>query len=352
MLCKPQNAKKWSFVVGILSFVLLNIAAMIWAPVTQAQTSNFQPNPASEPSDGTISGTVLLKAGNRPATQVAVKLRSHAAGIFRSVLTDLEGHFTVHSLPPSTYEIVVDEPGYEPALASTELDGASSNLVLYLKQVDPPPAERSRYTVSTRELGIPGKARNEYQKGLMCLLKKDMADSLVHFTKAAQAWPEFYEAYYHVGLAETALGHWDEAMRAFQKSIDLSGGRYAWAQMGIAYLFYLQEKAGEAEAVVRRALEIDGSSPDAYVLLGMIQLRSNQPEEAEKSAHEALLRNPNFARAYLVLADAYGRRKEYREELQELDAYLRLDPNGDESKYVRPAREVVIRILDELAAKN
>jgi len=29
----------------------------------------------------------------------------------------------IKSLPPSTYEIVVDEPGYEQAQASTQLDG-------------------------------------------------------------------------------------------------------------------------------------------------------------------------------------------------------------------------------------
>jgi tetratricopeptide (TPR) repeat protein len=352
MLCKPQNAKKWALVAAILSFVLLNLAEMIWAPTAQAQTSSFQPSSAVEPGDGTISGTVLLKAGNRPASQVAVKLRSHTAGIFRSVLTDLEGHFTVHSLPPSTYEIVVDEPGYEPAQTSAQLDGASPNLVLYLKPADSQPAERSRYTVSARELGIPSKAQREYQKGLLCLQKRDTAGSLTHFTKAAEAWPEFYEAYYHVGVAQTALGHWDYAMRAFQKSIDLSGGRYAWGQIGIAYLLYIQEKTGEAEVVVRRALEVDGNSPDAYVLLGMIQLRQDQAEEAEKSGQEALLRNPNCARAYLVLADSYGRRKEYREQLEGLDAYLKLEPNGDESKYVRPAREVVLRVLSELAAKN
>jgi len=106
-------------------------------------------------TDGKISGTVLLKANNRPASQVAVKLKSHAAGIFRSILTDLEGHFEVKSLPPSTYEIVVDEPGYEQAQASTQLDGSSSELVLYLKSSSVPQPTRDNYAVSVRELKIP-----------------------------------------------------------------------------------------------------------------------------------------------------------------------------------------------------
>jgi len=40
-------------------------------------------------------------------------------------------------------------------------------------------------------------------------------------------------------------------------------------------------------------------------------LRLNRLDEAEKSAREALLAQPNLAQAYLVLSDAMDRRKEY-----------------------------------------
>jgi tetratricopeptide (TPR) repeat protein len=295
---------------------------------------------------------VMLKTSNRPAGQVAVRLKSHVAGIFRSVLTDLEGHFEVRSLPPSTYEIVVDEPGYEPTQTSARLDGSSSKLVLYLNSSNTAPKEQNSYTVSARELRIPGKARHEYEKGLGSLAKKDFPESVSHFTKAAQAFPEYYEAYYHAGVAETTLGHLDEAMQAFQKAIDLSGGKYPWAEFGIGYLFYLEGKTEEAITVLRRGLEKDQSSADGYFILGLSLLRLNRLDEAERSAREALLRNANFADAYLVLADVYGRRREYREQLQGLDAYLKLEPNGAESEHARQAREVILKILAKIAPEN
>src|SRR6202158_531375 len=343
MLYELRKAEKSSPRVGIhktlfLSFSL-NLALIVWAPIASAQSAHFVR------MDGKISGTVLLKAGNRPASQVAVKLKSHAAGIFRSILTDLEGHFEVKSLPPSTYEIVVDEPGYEQAQTSTQLDGSSSELVVYLKSSNMPQTPRDSYTVSARELNIPGKAQREYEKGLGSLAKQDLAGSLSHFTKAAQEFPDYYEAYYHVGVAETRLGQLDEAMQAFQKAIDASGGRYAWAEFGIGYLLYLEGKPEEAATIIRRGLEVDESSPDGFLILGMVLLRLNRPDEAERSAREALLRKPNFAQAYLVLSDACGHRHEYRAQLQDLDAYLKLEPNGAESEHVRKAREVVLRIL-------
>jgi tetratricopeptide (TPR) repeat protein len=342
MLCKLQNVKKLCLRAGFLSLLFFSIAATVWAPMAKGQA------PGSEQTDGKISGTVLLKANNRPASQVAVKLKSRAAGIFRSILTDLEGHFEVRSLPPSTYEIVVDEPGYEPAQISAQLDGSSSGLVLYLKSSNMPQIPRNSYTISARELKIPGKAQHEYEKGLGSLAKQDIAGSLSHFTKAVQTFPDFYEAYYHMGVAETRLNHLDEAMQAFQKAIDLSGGRHAWAEFGIGYVLYLEGKAEEAVTIIRRGLELDGSSPDGYLVLGMALLRVNRLDEAERSAREALLRKPNFAQAYLVLSDACGHRHEYREQLQDLDAFLKLDPNGAESEHVRKAREVVLRILAKL----
>jgi len=323
----------------LLNVVLITWLLMARVPVAKAQAAD------SETKDGTISGTVLLKASNRPASQVAVKLKSHVAGIFRSVLTDLEGHFEVRSLPPSTYEIMVDEPGYEPAQTSAKLDGASSKLVLYLNSPHTMQTERNGYTVSARELKIPGKARREFEKGLGSLAKQDVAGSLSHFTKATEAFPDYYEAYYHVGVAATRLGQRDEAMQAFQKAIDASGGRYALAEFGIGYLVYLEGKPEEAATIIRRGLEVDPSSPDGYLILGMAQLRLNRPDEAERSAREALLRNPNFPHAYLVLSDACGYRHEYRAQLRDLDAYLKLEPNGAESEHVRKAREVVLRIL-------
>src|SRR6266404_2311541 len=172
MLYELRKAEKSSLRVGthrilFLSFSL-NLALIAWAPIASAQSSHFAR------TDGKISGTVLLKGGNRPASQVAVRVKSHAAGIFRSILTDLEGHFEVKSLPPSTYEIVVDEPGYEQAQASTQLDGSSSELVLYLTSPNTVQSEQKSYTVSARELKIHDKARNKYVKGLGRLAKNDL----------------------------------------------------------------------------------------------------------------------------------------------------------------------------------
>jgi tetratricopeptide (TPR) repeat protein len=324
---------------GLLPIIFLNLALIAWIPNAEAQAANF------ETTAGKISGIVLLQADNRPAGEVLVNLKSDSAGISRRVLTDFAGRFEVRSLPLSTYEIIVEEPGYEPSRTSAQLTGPSSELVLYLSPSKFSQTRRNDGTVSVRELKIPSKARNEFQKGLHHLNKNDPAGSLTHFTKAFQVFPDYYEAYYHLGVAQVRLGQNDEAMQAFQMAIDSSGGRYVWAQLAMGHLLCQEGKPGDAEKIVRRALEGNEGPPEGYVILGSTLMQLNRQDEAERSIHEALLRNPNSADAYLVRSDLHGRRGDYRAQLHDLDAYLKLKPNGPASDRVRQAQEAVQRIL-------
>jgi tetratricopeptide (TPR) repeat protein len=258
-----------------LSF-FLNVTSIVWTPSAKAQVSSF------ENAGGEISGTVFLESDKRPATQVAVSLKSRAAGIFRSVLTDLEGHFKVQNLPRGTYDIAVDEEGYEAAQISAQLDGPSAKLVVYLKSRSGA-IRPGRYTVSVRELKIPGKAQDEFRKGLERIAKNDPAGGLGHFAKATQAFPGYFEAYYSMGLAEMSLGRPDEAGQDFQTSIDLSGGHYALAEFGYGYLLCQKGKPGEAEKIIRRGLEVEDASPEGYVILSEALTQLNRLEEAEKA---------------------------------------------------------------------
>lgn len=331
----PRRAK---FLPILFLNFFLNLTLLVWTPNAMAQVSSF------DSREGEISGTVLLEPSKRPAGQVAVSLRSRAAGIFRSVLTDLEGRFKVQNLPRGTYDIAIDEQGYEAAQISANLDGPSSKLVLYLKSKSGPILQ-SNYTVSIRELKIPAKARDEFRDGLERLGRNDLAGSLKYFAKATRAFPGYFEAYYNIGVADAALGRFDEAMRAFQTSIDLSGGRYARAQFGYGYLLCQEGKANEAEKIIRRGLEVEDVAPEGYVILSEALMLLNRPDEAEKSAQEALLRNPDFPGTYLALADVAAGKEDYRAEIADLDIYLRLQPNGPGNVQARELREVALKML-------
>jgi tetratricopeptide (TPR) repeat protein len=202
-------------------------------------------------------------------------------------------------------------------------------------------AKSSGYTVSLHQLRIPGKALRAFRKGLERLAKLDAVGGRKQFAQAIAAFPDYYEAYYHEGVSELRLGHDDEAAQAFQKAIDLSEGRYAWAQFALGAVLSRRGQPTEGEAVIRRGLDVDGTSETGYLFLSTALFAQNRFAEAEQSAREALLRKPGLAPAYLVLADIHGRQGEYALQLHDLDDYLKLAPKGPSSKQIREVREVV-----------
>jgi len=346
MLYEPRQPEKLLQRAKLLPILLLNLFLASFVPIANAQSVEIAE------STGTISGTVLSEGDSRTLSQVAVRLKSHSAGVFHSILTDYDGHFEVAGLPPGSYEINVEESGYDTVRTKAQLEGPSLKLVLYLTPAKWSPARQNEYTVSVRDLKIPDKAREEYQKGMERLAKDDSTGSVNHFAKAIKVFPEYYEALSQLGIAEIRLGSREEGRKAFQAAIDLSKGRHAAAQFGLGYLLYLEGKADEAEAILRRGLELDGNAPDGHVILGLALLRLNRLDEAERSAREALLRKPGFAEAYLVLADVYARRRNYQEQVQDLETYLRLEPRGPASARAHQAREVALKMLGELQPQH
>ena len=323
---------------GVLPWLLLGL--LVCAPIVRAQIVGFDRQAVE------IFGTVFVEGRNRPIGGAIVNIRSLTGGFFTSVLTDWNGHFQVRGLNSGEYEIVVEEAGYEPTRETLQLiGGPSPPLELHLKAGNSSPVRWTDYSVSVRELRIPVKARNAFEQGLERLAKNDADGSRTQFLRATATFPDYYEAYYHMGVADLRLGREEEAVQAFQKAIDLSGGRYAWAQFGLGLLLCRRGEYAEAETVIREGLEVDGRSATGHLFLSVALFHLNRLEAAERSAREALLRKPGFASAYLMLAEVHARRAEYGMELHDLDAYLKLESDGTASTRVREVRESVWRIV-------
>jgi len=204
---------------------------------------------------------------------------------------------------------------------------------------------RASSTVSVRELEVSSKARDNFARGLRRLSKHDPEGSLKHFAAAIAASPDYYEAYYHRGVAEAQLGRNQEAMRSFQAAIDLSDGHFPRAEFGYALMLARIGSAAEAERIVRHGLQTDANIPDGHVVLGLILMKLHRVDEAEKSAQSALLlEQPSSAKGHLILADVEGARGEFARQAAELDAYLKTNPNDRNQRYLEEARDVARKL--------
>jgi tetratricopeptide (TPR) repeat protein len=334
-----------------LLFSALTVALLAQASSALAQGSFFGDplTPSFGSRTGQILGTVYLNRSAEPAGQVVVNVRSLSSGTIRTVLTDVNGRFGMNQIPPGTYEVSSSETGYGFASTIADVNFFPAEITLYLNSSFPTEHGANSYVVSVRELKIPSKAQNEYDRGLELLAKKDFAGSLGHFTKAAAIYPGYYEAIYYIGLLQLRWQHEDKAIDAFQKAIDLSGGHYARAQFAYGLILCDERKPEEAERLIRRGLETEPDSAEGHLFLGIALFAQNRLDEAEKSLREALLRRPQYPNVYLVLADVHAKRKDYQSQIQDLDAYLKLAPSSAASADVRKVRDTAKRLGSQSA---
>jgi tetratricopeptide (TPR) repeat protein len=184
----------------------------------------------------------------------------------------------------------------------------------------------SNYVVSVQQLKMSGKSRKAFDQGTRLLLKGNPAESLPYFQRAIAEYSGHYMAYYNMGIAHYRLGHIADAEQAFQKSIDLTGGAYGPPQFAMGMVLCEEHEFRQAETALQRGLDVDPGSATGKYFLGWAQFALNRLVDAEKNVQQALLRRASFAEAYFLLARIHQRQNNSRAVVQDLNAYLKLDP--------------------------
>lgn len=209
-------------------------------------------------------------------------------------------------------------------------------------------ASNSGNTVSVRELTIPAKALRAFEQGAARLEKQDPAGSLPYFRRAIAEYAGYYEAYDRIGAADLKLRQLPEAEQAFRKSIEVSGGQFAHPLIALGAILDDRDQFIEAESVIHRGLGLDPESWTGHYYLGLALFGLNRLEDAEKSLQASLHWKPDFPQAHLILAEIHSRAKDYRALLEDLDEYLRLEPDGPTSAAARALRESTERRMTSL----
>lgn len=210
-----------------------------------------------------------------------------------------------------------------------------------------PAASMSEYVVSVQELKMSGKAHKGFDKGTRLLQKGDAAGSLPFFHQAIAEYPGHYKAYYNLGVAHYRLGHIADAEQAFQKSIDLTGGAYGPSQFAMGMVLCQERDFHQAETVIQRGLDVDPGSATGKYFLGWAQFALNRLVDAEKSVQQALLRKASFAEAYFLLARIHQRQNNSPAVVQDLNAYLKLDPTNPGNVQARALLEKTQQAMNQ-----
>ena len=294
-----------------------------------------------------IRGTVRNSDDARALEMIKVDLRRFTGETIGVTFTRSNGEYEFNGIPNGIYYIIVEEKDYEPVRQSVELTTSSrTGIVIFLKRpLEIRTTDQGR-VVSTRELSIPRKAHDAMQKGMGLLYEKnDFKGSLPLFQRAVAELPSYYEAYHQMGMAYLRMGQPNEAEQAFRKAISLSEEHYADPFFGLAGLLSNLQRFTEATTLAGKGIDLAPNAWEGHFEMARAMVGLNRLDEAEKSAIVARTRKADFPSLHLILANIHIRKKNYVSLLEDLEAYLRLEPNGSFSEQARLTRDRIQRAM-------
>jgi tetratricopeptide (TPR) repeat protein len=350
MICfrKPGVFRGGAVTVYGLGFILLLSLLPASAARAQAISDSAQ-----------VVGYVRDEASHQPVVSARIDLISPSGFAAPSQYTDTNGQFHLDHVKDGDYRVSVRKMGYVTAELNVSVSGGhQSNVDVDLRPESPNSAAGSKAgtggrpeSVSAHELKVPERAREESDKGKALMAKSDYVGAVAEFQKAIDAFPSYYEAYSRMGLAQYMAGHAAEARESFKESIDLSGGKYSEAFFDLADVLNDTDEFSQAEAVARQEIALDQSWWQGYFELSRSLLGLKQYADAERAAKKCRDLNAQNRQIYLILTNIHLGMKEFPAALDDIDAYLKLDPKSPASEQMRKTREQVTKAIENAQTK-
>jgi len=281
-------------------------------------------------------------------TRAEVTLREN--GVMRShVVTNESGRFDFDEVGRGSYEIMVSAQGYLPySITVSPGEGDGRGLTIYLKRV-PSRETPAGSAVSAHELSMPQKARELMYAGKQqVFFSKNLQAGLKNLQDAIALAPDYYEAYYQMGMTYLEMGKRADALQSFRKSVEVSNNRYGEPIIGIGTMLIDQGDSAAAEKLVRSGLDFSPNFWLGHYELARACLAQNHLDDAKNAAEKARSLMPNAAIVYRLLANIHFSEKNYPALMNDLDAYLKIDSDSPAAVHAKEMRtDVLQRIQNE-----
>jgi tetratricopeptide (TPR) repeat protein len=317
--------------------LLVSLPVLILLQLTMNTASAQRTGPAGLRHE--IVGKITNEADHSPMANVAIRLSTRAGQTVSTTYSSPRGEYNFEDLIGGDYVLSIKVDGFEPVQQDarlTTIPTLTANIELHKVAGPVQDPATSGNSVSARELNLPAKAKEALAKGKERLYQKhDAGGSLPYFRKVIEVNPGFYEAYFLQGIAYTEQSQFVEAEAAFRKAIEASQQHYADPCFALASLLTDKKQFTDAEQVAREGLTADPEAWRGHYELARALVGEGRPADAEKSGLEARKRKADFAALYLILANIHMQLHNNEAVLNDVSAFLKLEPDGPASGQAR-----------------
>jgi tetratricopeptide (TPR) repeat protein len=296
-----------------------------------------------------LSGIVYSDQKHEPIDQAMISLCDTGGTLIAQTATNDSGEFSIRGLTMTNYIVKVEANGFQREELHIDLSfNSDRGIDIFLKpNVKPDATPSPSSSVSAHEMSMPQNARDLMASGMKKIYQdKDPKGGLADLHQATEIAPGYYEAYYEIAMAELASNDTDDAEKAFRKSIEVSGDKYGEADVGLGTLMLNKGDNNGGELTIRHGIELSPNFWFGYYELGRVLLNKNDVAGAEKAGLQARSLAPGAPMVYRLLANVHLTEKNYPALLDDLDQYIKLDPDSPAGQRAKEMRTEVAQKVD------
>ncbi len=193
---------------------------------------------------------------------------------------------------------------------------------------------------------FPNSPRLWLARGIAELKDNKNFEAAQSITKAIGLDPKFAQAHAYLGLTQSQIGEYDEAVKSYEKAL-LNDPNLGVVHQLIADAI-LQKSDGDLariEAESKKSIALVSDFLPAHLTLGKLYVRMQRWTEAAAELNEVVRLNPDAAEAYYLLGRVYARLKQKKEQDAALAKFKQLS-ESQKTQSESDLRELVRRLAD------
>ena len=294
-----------------------------------------------------IQGRVFLPNGKALDSPVKVELQSYTQPTV-SVHTDQNGSYKFAGISPGNYSVVVDAgESFEVTREDITIDGEvqlsktfarsttkTFTIPLYLQ---PKRGQTFRSgTINAKWASVPRASIEHYEKGVEFMQAEKVAEAIVEFNKSIDLHPSFAPSHTQLGRIYLRKGQLDQSITSLRSAVKFDASDFdAHVHLGIALLNKMDLAGAERELVEAAFLNTQSVTPHYY--LGVLFVEKKDYDVAQKAFEKAkqLKRETEYPLVHRYLGGIYEAKKLSKQAVEELETYLRLQPNAKDADRLR-----------------
>jgi len=288
---------------------------------------------------------VIYGPGTKPVGNITISLENRTRVQIGLTFSDNDGRYHFSGVEAGVYYVLVkpDETQFQQAIQRVELiDTGRGGSNTSSEKVDVVLRPAPRKDAGSASGGIvfaqdvPAAAEKEYSEAMKSLSKSDKDVAIRQLKKAIEIFPTYFLALQQMGLLYVEKNDFAQGIAVLQRALEINS-KAAPSHLGIGIAYVSMNQSKEAIDELNKARDLDAKSFRTYLYLGIALINLGELDQAERSLKEAYaLGGPTRAQAsHLYLASIYSTRKQYKQAIDELEAYLRDNPKATNAASVQ-----------------